>query len=53
MVLIRPKMTRLAGALELIAAVGHFAEEKNHHPDLDRRYNRVFIHSPRTTRAAR
>ena len=29
--------------LELIAAVGRFAEEQNHHPDLDWRYNRVFI----------
>ncbi|MET4588964.1 4a-hydroxytetrahydrobiopterin dehydratase [Arthrobacter sp. 754] len=32
-----------AAALELIAAVGRFAEEQNHHPDLDWRYNRVFI----------
>lgn len=32
-----------AGALELIAAVGRLAEEQNHHPDLDWRYNRVFI----------
>ncbi|MFH5878162.1 4a-hydroxytetrahydrobiopterin dehydratase [Arthrobacter sp. NA-172] len=32
-----------AAALELIAAVGRLAEEQNHHPDLDWRYNRVFI----------
>jgi 4a-hydroxytetrahydrobiopterin dehydratase len=32
-----------AAALELIAAVGRSAEEQNHHPDLDWRYNRVFI----------
>ena len=30
-------------ALELIAAVGRLAEERDHHPDLDWRYNRVFI----------
>jgi 4a-hydroxytetrahydrobiopterin dehydratase len=32
-----------AAALELIAAVGRIAERQNHHPDLDWRYNRVFI----------
>ncbi|WP_332601963.1 4a-hydroxytetrahydrobiopterin dehydratase [Arthrobacter sp. S2(2024)] len=32
-----------AAALELIAAVGRIAEQQNHHPDLDWRYNRVFI----------
>ncbi|UKA61677.1 4a-hydroxytetrahydrobiopterin dehydratase [Arthrobacter sp. FW306-04-A] len=32
-----------ASALELIAAVGRIAEEQNHHPDLDWRYNRVFV----------
>lgn len=32
-----------AAALDLIAAVGRSAEEQNHHPDLDWRYNRVFI----------
>jgi 4a-hydroxytetrahydrobiopterin dehydratase len=32
-----------AAALELIAAVGRLAEEQNHHPDLDWRYNRVFL----------
>lgn len=32
-----------AAALELIAAVGRVAEEQNHHPDLDWRYNRVFL----------
>ena len=37
------KTPTAAGALELIAAVGRLAEEKNHHPDLDWRYNRVFI----------
>lgn len=30
-------------ALKLIAAVGRLAEERDHHPDLDWRYNRVFI----------
>jgi 4a-hydroxytetrahydrobiopterin dehydratase len=37
------KTPTAAGALELIAAVGRLAEERNHHPDLDWRYNRVFI----------
>ncbi len=37
------KTPTAAGALELIAAVGRLAEEQNHHPDLDWRYNRVFI----------
>ena len=32
-----------AAALELIAAVGRIAEQQNHHPDLDWRYNRVSI----------
>ncbi|MBT8162441.1 MULTISPECIES: 4a-hydroxytetrahydrobiopterin dehydratase [Arthrobacter] len=32
-----------AAALELIAAVGRIAEAQNHHPDLDWRYNRVFV----------
>ncbi|WP_028264916.1 4a-hydroxytetrahydrobiopterin dehydratase [Arthrobacter sp. MA-N2] len=32
-----------AAALELIAAVGRIAERQNHHPDLDWRYNRVFV----------
>jgi len=29
--------------LALIAAIGQIAEEQNHHPDLDWRYNRVFL----------
>lgn len=37
------KAPAAAGALELIAAVGRLAEEQNHHPDVDWRYNRVFI----------
>jgi 4a-hydroxytetrahydrobiopterin dehydratase len=37
------KMPTAAAALKLIAAVGRLAEEQNHHPDLDWRYNRVFI----------
>ncbi|WP_426996422.1 4a-hydroxytetrahydrobiopterin dehydratase [Pseudarthrobacter sp. N5] len=37
------KAPTAAGALELIAAVGRIAEEKNHHPDVDWRYNRVFV----------
>jgi 4a-hydroxytetrahydrobiopterin dehydratase len=37
------KTPTAAAALELIAAVGQLAEEQNHHPDLDWRYNRVFI----------
>jgi 4a-hydroxytetrahydrobiopterin dehydratase len=32
-----------AAALELVAAVGRIAEQQDHHPDLDWRYNRVFI----------
>lgn len=31
-----------AAALELVATVGRIAEQQNHHPDLDWRYNRVF-----------
>jgi 4a-hydroxytetrahydrobiopterin dehydratase len=37
------KMPTAAAALQLIAAVGRLAEEQNHHPDLDWRYNRVFL----------
>jgi 4a-hydroxytetrahydrobiopterin dehydratase len=37
------KTPTASAALELIAAVGRLAEEQNHHPDLDWRYNRVFI----------
>ncbi|GAC1450052.1 MAG: hypothetical protein PVSMB10_03070 [Pseudarthrobacter sp.] len=37
------QMPTPAAALELIAAVGRIAEEQDHHPDLDWRYNRVFI----------
>jgi 4a-hydroxytetrahydrobiopterin dehydratase len=37
------KAPTAAAALELIADVGRLAEEQNHHPDLDWRYNRVFI----------
>jgi len=37
------KLPTSAAALELIAAVGQIAEELNHHPDLDWRYNRVFL----------
>jgi len=37
------KAPTAAAALELIAAVGRLAEEQNHHPDLDWRYNRVFL----------
>ncbi|AOT05225.1 4a-hydroxytetrahydrobiopterin dehydratase [Arthrobacter sp. U41] len=37
------KAPAAAAALELIAAVGRLAEEQNHHPDLDWRYNRVFL----------
>ena len=32
-----------AAALQLIGAVRRLAEEQNHHPDLDWRYNRVFL----------
>ena len=32
-----------AAALELVAAIGRAAEEQDHHPDLDWRYNRVFV----------
>lgn len=37
------KTPTAAAALALIAAVGRLAEEQNHHPDLDWRYNRVFL----------
>jgi 4a-hydroxytetrahydrobiopterin dehydratase len=37
------KAPTAAAALKLVAAVGRLAEEQNHHPDLDWRYNRVFI----------
>lgn len=37
------KTPTAAAALELIAAVGRLAEEQDHHPDLDWRYNRVFL----------
>ena len=37
------KLPSSAKALELIAAVGEVAEELNHHPDLDWRYNRVYL----------
>ena len=37
------KVRTAAAALELIAAVGRLAEEQKHHPDLDWRYNRVFL----------
>ncbi|WP_353712644.1 4a-hydroxytetrahydrobiopterin dehydratase [Arthrobacter sp. K5] len=37
------KTPTAASALELIAAVGRVAEDMDHHPDLDWRYNRVFI----------
>ena len=48
------KTPTAAAALELIAAVGRLAEEQNHHPDLDWRYNRVFIcGTPPMTPAAR
>lgn len=37
------KAPTAAAALELVAAVGRLADEQNHHPDLDWRYNRVFL----------
>ncbi|GAB3282879.1 hypothetical protein GCM10027449_25340 [Sinomonas notoginsengisoli] len=37
------KLHSAAKALEFIAAVGEVAEELNHHPDLDWRYNRVVL----------
>ncbi len=37
------KTSTAANALALIAAVGQIAEEQNHHPDLEWRYNRVFL----------
>ncbi|MDQ4491060.1 4a-hydroxytetrahydrobiopterin dehydratase [Sinomonas sp. ASV486] len=37
------KLRTSAKALEFIAAVGEVAEELNHHPDLDWRYNRVIL----------
>jgi len=32
-----------AAALALIAAIGEAAEELNHHPDVDWRYNKVLV----------
>ena len=37
------KTSTAADALALIAAIGRIAEEQNHHPDLEWRYNRVFL----------
>ncbi|NKX53771.1 4a-hydroxytetrahydrobiopterin dehydratase [Arthrobacter mobilis] len=37
------KLENARQALDLIAAIGDIAEEANHHPDLDWRYNRVFL----------
>jgi 4a-hydroxytetrahydrobiopterin dehydratase len=37
------KTSTAAGALALIAAIGQIAEGQNHHPDLEWRYNRVFL----------
>ncbi|EMY33099.1 hypothetical protein D477_016675 [Arthrobacter crystallopoietes BAB-32] len=37
------KLENGRAALDFIAAVGDLAEESNHHPDLDWRYNRVFL----------
>lgn len=37
------KAPSAARALDLIAALGRLAEEQDHHPDLDWRYNRVFL----------
>ncbi len=31
------------GALDFVSAVGQLAEEANHHPDIDIRYNRVTL----------
>ncbi|MCT9870077.1 4a-hydroxytetrahydrobiopterin dehydratase [Paenarthrobacter aurescens] len=37
------KTPTAADALALIAAIGKIAERQNHHPDLEWRYNRVFL----------
>lgn len=37
------KLPTAAKALGLIAAVGRLAEEQDHHPDVDWRFNRVFV----------
>ncbi|WP_336712554.1 4a-hydroxytetrahydrobiopterin dehydratase [Arthrobacter sp. USHLN218] len=37
------KLDNGRAALDFIAAAGDLAEESNHHPDLDWRYNRVFL----------
>ncbi|MFJ6454653.1 4a-hydroxytetrahydrobiopterin dehydratase [Paenarthrobacter sp. NPDC091669] len=37
------KTPTAAEALALIAAVGEIAEQQNHHPDLEWRYNRVYL----------
>jgi 4a-hydroxytetrahydrobiopterin dehydratase len=35
------ELVDFAAALDLVVAVGHEAEQLNHHPDIDVRYNRV------------
>ena len=35
------ELVDFAAALDLVVAVGHEAEEMNHHPDIDLRYSRV------------
>ncbi|WP_043456768.1 4a-hydroxytetrahydrobiopterin dehydratase [Arthrobacter sp. 31Y] len=37
------KTSTAANALALIAAVGQISEEQDHHPDLEWRFNRVFL----------
>lgn len=37
------KLENGRAALDFIAGAGELAEEANHHPDLDWRYNKVFI----------
>ncbi|MET3903834.1 4a-hydroxytetrahydrobiopterin dehydratase [Paenarthrobacter sp. 4246] len=37
------KTPTAAEALALIAAIGQIAEQQNHHPDLEWRYNRVHL----------
>lgn len=37
------KLPTSAKALELMAGIGRCAEEQDHHPDLDWRFNRIFV----------
>ncbi|CAM3846989.1 4a-hydroxytetrahydrobiopterin dehydratase [Nocardiopsis rhodophaea] len=44
------KMPDFMSAIHLVTAIAHVAEQANHHPDIDIRYNKVTFHQ--TTHAA-